>query len=147
MTRIDSILESSLLKSNTFRKHFKVFIEIKLRISNNQDVLLTNLPLNYVFNTSGNFNEEICTHIRDAKMYIGLEHDAEDKVLQKLIFLFLIYSLQHYPDADSWTNFINSDKHTKTETIKNGIDKVWCDFQSSMIKKELDQEFEGNDPF
>lgn len=147
MTRIDSILESSLLKSNTFRKHFQGFIEIQLRISNNNDVMLTNLPLNYVFDTSGKFDEEICIHVRNAKFYIGFEHDAEDKVLQKLIFLFLIYSLQHYPDADSWTNFINSDKHTKTQTIKNGIDKVWCDFQSSIIKKELDQEFEGNYPF
>jgi hypothetical protein len=147
MTRINSILESSLLKSNTFRKHFKVFIEIKLRISNNHDVSLTNLPLNYVFNTSGNFDEEIYTHIRDAKIYINFDHDAEDKVLQKLFFLFLIYSLQHYPDIDSWTEFINKDKNTKTKIIKKGIDQVWSNFQSSLIKKELVQEFEGNDPF
>jgi hypothetical protein len=147
MTRINSILESSLLKSNTFRKHFKVFIEIKLRISNNHDVSLTNLPLNYVFNTSGNFDEEICTHIRDAKIYINFDHDAEDKVLQKLIFLFFIYSLQHYPDIDSWTDFINKDKNTKTKIINKGIDQVWSDFQSSIIKKELDQKFVGNDPF
>jgi hypothetical protein len=147
MTRINSILESSLLKSNTFRKHFKVFIEIKLRISNNHDVSLTNLPLNYVFNTSGNFDEEIYTHIRDAKIYINFDHDAEDKVLQKLFFLFLIYSLQHYPDIDSWTEFINKDKNTKIKIIKKGIDQVWSNFQSSLIKKELVQEFEGNDPF
>jgi len=147
MTRINSILESSFLKSNTFRKNFKVFIEIKLRISNNHDVSLTNLPLNYVFNTSGNFDEEIYTHIRDAKIYINFDHDAEDKVLQKLFFLFLIYSLQHYPDIDSWTEFINKDKNTKTKIIKKGIDQVWSNFQSSLIKKELVQEFEGNDPF
>jgi hypothetical protein len=147
MTRIDSILESYFFKSNRFRKIFKAFIETKLRISDNHDVSLTNLPLNYVFNTSGNFNEEICTHIRDAKMFIDFEHDAGDKVLQKLFFLFLIYSLQHYPDIDSWTEFINKDQNTKRQTIKNGIDKVWGDFQSSLIKKELDQEFEDNDPF
>jgi hypothetical protein len=147
MTRIDSILESYLFKLNTFRKIFKAFIETKLRISDNHDVSLTNLPLNYVFNTSGNFNEEICTHIRDAIKFIDPEHDAGDKVLQKLFFLFLIYSLQHYPDIDSWTEFINKDQNTKRQTIKNGIDKVWGDFQSSLIKKELDQEFEDNDPF
>jgi hypothetical protein len=147
MTRINSILESSLFTSNKCRKQLKEFIEIKLRISNNHDLLLTNLPLNYVFNTSGNFDEEICIHIRDAKMYIGFDHDAEDKVLQKLIFLFLIYSLQHYPDIDSWTDFINSDKHTKTQIIKNGIDEVWSNFQSSIIKKEINQKSEGNLPF
>jgi hypothetical protein len=147
MTRIDSILESYLFKSYGFRKFFKAFIETKLRISDNHDVSLTNLPLNYVFNTSGNFNEEICTHIRDAIKFIDPEHDAGDKVLQKLFFLFLIYSLQHYPDIDSWTEFINKDQNTKRQTIKNGIDKVWGDFQSSLIKKELDQEFEDNDPF
>jgi hypothetical protein len=147
MTRIDSILEGYLFKSYGFRKLFKAFIEMSLRISDNHDVSLTNLPLNYVFNTSGNFNEEICTHIRDAIKFIDPEHDAGDKVLQKLFFLFLIYSLQHYPDIDSWTEFINKDQNTKRQTIKNGIDKVWGDFQSSLIKKELDQEFEDNDPF
>jgi hypothetical protein len=146
MTRVDSILESPFLKSNRMRKFFKVFIEDRLRISDNHDVLLTNLPLNYVINTSGNFNEEICTHIRDAKIFIDFDHNAGDKVFQKLFFLFLIYSLQHYPDIDSWTEFINKDQNTKRQTIKNGIDKVWGDFQSRLIENELDQEFEDNDP-
>jgi hypothetical protein len=147
MKRIDSILESSFFTSNKFRNHFKDFIETRINVSNNLNLTLTNLPLNYVFNKNGNFDEEICTHVRDAKFYIGFDHDAEDKVLQKLFFIFLIYSLNKYPDIDSWTDFINSDEQTKTKTIRNGIDEVWKDFHIRIIKNELDQKFEVNDPF
>lgn len=142
MSRINSILETNFITHPRFRNILKSFIEVRLKIRNHPEVFINNLPLNYVFDTSGNFKNEICMHIKEAKLYIDFEHDANDKILQRLIFLFLIYSLNRYPDIDSWTDFINENEQAKTNEITYGINIVWVDFQRQLINTELTGENE-----
>ena len=124
------------------------FIESKLNIYDNTEISLINLPIDYVFDPSGNFKDKICMHIRDAVNLMGMSVEFEphinDKILQKLIFLFLINSLNKYPENESWAEFIKMDEQTRAKEIIDGISLVWSDYQSQIISNQLSNEFDPN---
>ena len=147
MLRINSILSCNLFTNYKWRGVLKGFIDLRLNIYDNPEVFLNNLPISYIFDQNGHFKHEICMHLRDAKMFIGFEHDANDKEIQKLIFLFLIYSLNEYPDNESWTDFITMNEETKSQEIIDGINLVWSGFQQQLINYNLMNEFDANDNY
>ena len=144
MPRINSILETNFFTDPRWRNILKRYIEIRFGIRNHHEVFINNLPINYVFDTNGNFKNEICIVIEEAVQFINFDHDINDRILQRLIFLFLIYSLKRYPDIDSWTDFINQNDQTKINEITNGINLVWGEFQRELINDQLIGENEYN---
>ena len=72
MSRINSILSSKFFTHNQYRLIVNKFIESKFNIYDNTEISLINLPIDYVFDPSGNFKDKICMHIRDAVNLMGM---------------------------------------------------------------------------
>ncbi len=129
MNRINSILETSLFSNNRYRKLLVKFLETRLNVSLEQSRTYSsyfdkaNLMLKY----------NVVEAIRDSKIYIGFEHDAKDPILQTMIFLFLFYSVEKFPDVENWNTFYNQPEDVKLDTIREGIIETWKYFQESII--------------
>ena len=136
MPRINLILESPLFTDFSMRNGLKIFIETKLNIFQNPEVLIKKLPIDFVF-SMGAIKPEIINAIIEARPFINFEHDASDERLQILFFLFLIYSLNQFPDKASWISFLNETDEIKTEHIIEGVSRVWLDFQKQLIHYDL----------
>jgi hypothetical protein len=134
MSRINSILSTSLFIDQNSRNSLKKFIETKL------DVILTKDRTYHSYFNITNFTlkDEVYEAIRESKMFINFEHDASDRTLQKMIFLFLFYSVEQFPDQASWISFYNEEEDTRISTIREGIISNWICFQEAMLNHELD---------
>ena len=132
MSRINWILNSSLISKPELRDKFLIFLEEKF-IINNQKKSLNDLPLRRILDRFGNFKIEICNYILEAKVYLFFEHNAHDKTLQKLIFLFLRYTQHKYPDRKSWDDFLTKAQESQYLEITQGLKMVWINLQRQMI--------------
>jgi len=143
MTKIDLILKTPLFANNNFRDSLQVFIESQLTDVYNKKIDLKNIDAFLIFNTSYNLQDEISIAVRNAKVYIDFSHNAGDKILQNLIFLFLLYSLEKYPDNESWIDFLRENDDVKSKIIQNGITDVWLKLQSNLILNDLHNEIKN----
>lgn len=133
MTCINSLLESPLFSDFRMRNRLKIFIETKLGLET-----ITSKDFNDRYRAEYFFNLYFLTDIiRDAKDYINFEHDVYDPELQTLFFLFLIHSLNQFPDEASWISFLDEADEIKTQHIIEGVSKVWLDFQTQLIQGML----------
>lgn len=137
MTRINWILNSALVSHPMMRRNFISAIEKQLNIEEGLDSLV-NLPLNRIFDQVGNFRIEIFNSISDANPYFDiLEQNEDDRVLQKLIFLFLSYTQREYPDLNSWEGFLTKSRESQLEEINREIETMWLDMQRQIVANEI----------
>lgn len=137
MSRVDSILKTILFTNNNFRRTLIAFIEDCFSRDLNIQCGLNNIPYSAIFNNNNVLREEISLRIRDAKPFIGFEHDTKDKLLQNLIFLFLVFSINEYPSNSEWEIFLNQPHDVKRITLMNGVKKIWMSYQEQMIENNL----------
>jgi hypothetical protein len=136
MSKINWILNSTLISKPELRDKFLIFLKKKF-IINNQKNSLNDLPLRRFFDRVGDFKIEICNYILEAKVYLFFEHNANDETLQKLIFLFLRYTQHKYPDLNSWEAFSYKTRESQREEIVSEIQMMWLDMQSGNITDEI----------
>ena len=114
-------------------RDLKFKLEVKL-------IELNNLPCTVIFNKNNVLRKEISLRIREAKPFIGFEHDTKDKLLQNLIFLFLVFSINEYPSNKEWESFLNQPQDVKKNIIMNGIKKIWMSYQEEIIENNLNSD-------
>ena len=136
MSRINWILNSTLISQPRLRDIFIRLLETQLNLDREIDSLI-NLPLNRIFDDVGNFKIEILDSITASKRYFSFEHDENDRLLQKLIFLFLRYTQHKYPDMNSWEAFSCETRESQREEIVGEIQMMWLDMQSRNIVDEM----------
>jgi hypothetical protein len=136
MSRINWILNSTLISQPRLRDIFIRLLEIQLNLDRGIDSLM-NLPLNRIFDDIGNLKFEILDSITASKRYLSFEHDENDRLLQKLIFLFLRYTQHKYPDMNSWEAFSCESRESQREEIVSEIQMMWLEMQSRKITDEM----------
>ena len=136
MSRINWILNSTLISQPRLRDIFIRLIETQLNLDREIDSLI-NLPLNRIFDDLGNLKIEILDSITASKRYLSFEHDENDRLLQKLIFLFLRYTQHKYPDMNSWEAFSCETRESQREEIVGEIQVMWLDMQSRNMTDEM----------
>jgi hypothetical protein len=139
MSRIDSLLASTLFQNVHMRVALKRLIENRMDVN----LAITEFPIDLVL-PDGQFNDEICCCIRDAKWYINYEHEAKDKKFQQLVFLSLVYSFNEFNEDSVWDEFLKKDYAHKKEKVTTGIKLIWTSFQNQLILRYLGEDF---DPF
>lgn len=144
MSKVHLILESSLFSNSNFRTQLKQFVESQLTVEFEKKIDLVNIDVSLVFDKDYQLKEEVAIAIRNAKVYINFEHFAADKVLQNLIFLFLIYSHEKFPNQESWSLFIIDKKEVQYQLIESGISELWLKFQNSLMNTNLKTEIVSN---
>lgn len=137
MSRIDSLLASSLFQDPHMRVALKNLIETRM----DANLAINEFPIDLVL-PDGQFNDEICHSIRDTKWYINYEHEAGDKKFQILVFLSLLYSFNEFIEVTSWLEFLNKDENYKREKIITGIKMVWVDFQNQLILRYIQEDYD-----
>jgi len=140
MNKVDLILETILFTKNKFRGLLAAFLQDCLSRDFHIQVELNNLPCAVIFNDNNVLREEISLRIREAKPNIGFEHDTNDKLLQNLIFLFLVFSINDYPSNDEWESFLNQTHDVKRNIIMTGIKKIWMSYQEEIIENNLNND-------
>jgi hypothetical protein len=124
MNKVDLILETILFTKNKFRGVLAAFLEDCLSRDFHIQVQLNNLPSAVIFNNNNVLREEIGLRIKDAKPFIGFEHDTNDKLLQN----------------DEWESFLNQPHDVKRNIIITGIKKIWMSYQEEIIEKNLNND-------
>ena len=137
MARLDSILETRLFTNKKLRKGFIAFLESKLQNDLNFQEGLNNIPYSVIFNNENILKEEISLWIKNAKILIDFDHNSNDKILQKLIFLFLVFSINEYPNDTEWESFLNEPYDFKRAAILRGINNIWLSYQEQLIEDNL----------
>ena len=140
MSKVDSILGTILFTRNNFRGILIAFLEDCLSRDFHIHIELNNLPCTAIFNKNNVLKKEISIRIREAKPFIGFEHDTNDKLLQNLIFLFLVFSINEYPSNKEWESFLNQPQDVKKNIIMNGIKKIWMSYQEKIIENNLNSD-------
>jgi hypothetical protein len=129
MNRINSILTTSLFLDNRYRRLLVEFLQTRLNVS-----LATSRTYSSYFDTAKlTLKDDVVKAIRDSRLYIGFEHQANDQTLQTMIFLFLFYSVEKFPDIETWNTFYNQPEDVKYNAVREGIIETWQYFQESMI--------------
>ena len=136
MTRIYWILNSTLISQPRLRDIFIRLLETQLNLDREIDSL-RNLPLNRIFDDVGNLKMEILDSITASKRFLSFEHDENDRLLQKLIFLFLRYTQREYPDLNSWEGFLTKSRESQLEEINREIETMWVDMQRQIVANEI----------
>ena len=130
MNRLDFILNSLLFSNKGVRKMFKALFEL-------EKIDLTNVPL-HVFNDDFKLEEVTSNTLELANSLSLFEHNTNDKKIQKLFFIILIYSIEKYPDQHSWELFLNNKTaEEKTIEISSGAKETWIRFQNELINNWL----------
>ena len=137
MARVDLILETRLFTNNNFRTILIEFVNTGLQIDLNFEEGLNNIPYSVIFNNENILKKEISLWIRNAKIYIGFDHNSSDKILQNLIFLFLIFCSNEYPSNTEWESFLNEPYDFKRAAILQGVNKIWLSYQEQLIEDNL----------
>lgn len=137
MSRIDLLLNSALFQNARMRTALKTLIETRLNQVENQDFSITEFPIDMIF-SNGLFNDEICLSIRDSKYYIDYEHQADDKIFQKIVFLSLIYSYNEFNQDQAWVEFLKEDYAYKRNKVTTGINRIWNNLQCLNIIREME---------
>jgi hypothetical protein len=75
-------------------------------------------------------------------LYVGFEHEANDSVLQRLIFYAIIFSFQKYPQQDEWIRFIELPEDEKMAKLYDGINLVASTLLMKDLEKKLTSEFD-----
>lgn len=133
MTRINSILQTPLFTSEKMRTYLIEAIEIAFSSKLGTERNIYNFPFSFFQS-----NSELEKVIVSVFTSMGFEHTANDKVLQNLIILFLIYSKQKYSVNQELIDFINSaTEEEKIAEIEEGVKKVWCEYQNQIITNLL----------
>ena len=146
MARLDSILETELFTNNNFRKLLIKFVETKLDNDLNFQEGLNNIPYSVIFNNENVLKEEISLWITNAKPNISFDHNSNDKILQNLIFLFLVFSINEYPnDTTEWESFLNEPYDFKRAAILRGINNIWLSYQKQLIEDNLHGDYIDGD--
>jgi hypothetical protein len=136
MSKINWILTSPLTSQPRMRDVFFRFLETKFNIDNHANSL-NELPLNRIFDPVGNFRTEICQYVLESKAYLSFEHNADDQSLQKLIFLFLRFTQQKFPDRNSWEIFLAQPMESQEDEITQGIETMWLEMKRQIIQNEM----------
>jgi hypothetical protein len=136
MSKIEWILNSPITSQSRMRDVFFRFLETKFNIDNHVNSL-SELPLNRIFDPFGNFRTEICQYVLESKAYLSFEHNADDKSLQKLIFLFLRFTQQKFPDRNSWETFLAQPMESQEDEITQGIETMWLEMQRQIIQNDI----------
>jgi hypothetical protein len=145
MARVDSILETRLFTNNNFRNGLIAFVETGLKNDLNFQEGLNNIPYSVIFNRENILKEEISLRIRNAKILIDFDHNSNDKILQNLIFLFLIFCSNEYPSNNEWESFLNETYDFKRAAILKGINNIWLSYQEQLIKDNLHGDYIDGD--
>lgn len=147
MARLDSILETRLFTNNNFRKLLIQFVETKVENDLDYQVNLNNIPYFVIFNNENVLKEEISLWITNAKPFLDFDHNSNDKILQNLIFLFLVFSINEYPNDTEWESFLNEPYDFKRAAIWRGINNIWLSYQEQLIGDNLHGDYidEGAD--
>ena len=147
MARVDLILETRLFTNNNFRTILIEFVNTGLQIDLNFEEGLNNIPYSVIFNNENILKEEISLRIRNAKILIDFDHNSNDKILQNLIFLFLVFSINEYPNNTEWEIFLNEPYDFKRAAILQGVNKIWLSYQEQLIEDNLHDDYidEGAD--
>jgi hypothetical protein len=99
----------------------------------NENIDLTNLPL-YLSGENFELEELIPDALELANSLSLFEHNTNDKKIQKLFFIILIYSIEKYPDQHSWELFLNNKTaEEKTIEISSGAKETWIKFQNELM--------------
>ena len=133
MTRINSIFQSNLFSNGGFRGIYTEFFEICFSEKIGSDISFVDIPYS-VFQS----NFEIEKVLSNAFTYFNnqqiFDHSPTDYELRKLFFIFLIYSMEKYPDRESWTNFLTeTTEDSKIQVITEGVTLIWARVQSYTI--------------
>jgi hypothetical protein len=132
MNRLDFILNSLLFSNKGVRKMFKALFEL-------EKIDLTNVPL-HVFYDDFKLEEVTSNTLELANSLSLFEHNTNDKKIQKLFFIILIYSIEKYPDQHSWELFLNNKTaEEKTIEISSGAKETWIKFQNELMNNWLNK--------
>lgn len=137
MSRIDSLLASSLFQDPRMRVALKTLIETRM----DANLPIAEFPIDLIL-PDGQFNDEICLAISESKWYINYEHEAGDKKFQIIVFLSLIYSFNEYTEDASWVEFLEQDENYKRVRVTTGIQMVWTDFQNQLLLRYIEEDYD-----
>jgi hypothetical protein len=132
MNRIDSILESSLMNNARMRELLKSFHELTKNINFDENNILTIMVIEY-FDKKGDLKNGVYEYITKSIVYLNFEHNSNDYVSQKLIFITLIFSLLNYPNQLDWEHFLKESKEFKRDKLINGIKSTWKSLQDELM--------------
>jgi hypothetical protein len=133
MTRINSILQSNLFSHGRFRG---VYVEIFERCFSEKigsDISFVDIPYS-VFQSNFEIEKVLSNAFTYFKNQLIFDHSPTDYELKKLFFIFLIYSVEKYPDRESWTNFLTeTSEDSKIQVITEGVTLIWARVQNYTI--------------
>jgi hypothetical protein len=141
MPRINSIIATSLFTKNNFRRKLVKYLETSCSVSFNEE----RTHHHYFAGENFTLSSSVLVALSDSNKYIGLDIDETDKNMQTMIFVFLIYSLNEFPDDESWTHFLNQTEDYKIDKVKGGIVNTWKNFQGTMMTDRLNDEYAIDD--
>jgi len=133
MNRLNTLMNLILFTNANFRNTLKEFLQTDLydrEFSVSIDTLSLYDNKNNIINT---FEQSILK----SKLYIGLEHNASDEVLQRMILYSLIFSFNNYPNQEDWNNFIELPREEKMEKTIEGISVIASSLLVNDIKQKL----------
>lgn len=136
MTRFESLLKTPLFENPTMRSKLKKMLEKGLCHLTKEEIDLRNEDVLAIL-SEDILRNEICRIIRNSKFYINFEHDASDKILQKYIFVAVLFSYSEFSDDQSWTKFVESEINSKKNQTWDGILKHFAALQQKLGEFEL----------
>lgn len=122
-----------LFTNAAFRTTLEKFIPKYL----NDDELFVDINklLLVMYDENNNIKNTIEASILYSKVYVGFEHEANDAVLQRLIFYALVFSFYHYPTQDGWKSFLELPADEKMVKTREGISLI----ASTLLIKDLEK--------
>jgi hypothetical protein len=130
MSRIESLLGSPLFTQARMRRVLWSFIETKF-----PDISTS--PLTIIFDSEGNFNSNIYQCIIESRAFVGFEHNVVDKIFQRHVFIFLLWSNNQFPEMQSWESFLQCPQEEQQNQIITGIQFTWDELQNRRLVQEL----------
>jgi hypothetical protein len=133
MSRLNTLTNLQLFTDARYRLIIKKFIQTDL----NDDKLFENIDhlIYAIYDEKSNVNKAIEESILKSKLYVGFEHDANDSVLQRLIFYSVIFSFQKYPKEDEWVKFVELPDDEKIAHLFDGITLI----ASTLLMRDLEK--------
>jgi|LakMenEpi03Aug12_release.lakeMendotaPanAssembly.Ray.scaffolds.fasta_scaffold346228_2 hypothetical protein len=136
MTRFESLLKTPLFENPTMRSKLKKMLEKGLCYLTKEEIDLRNEDVLAIL-SEDILRNEICRIIRDSKFYINFEHESSDKILQKYVFMSLLFSYREFSDEKAWEKFLQLDHDLKKAQLLDGILTLWATIQRKQGEIEL----------
>ena len=140
MSRLITLTNLQLFTDARYRLILKKFIQTDL----DDDQLFENIDhlVHAIYDEKSNVNKAMEESILRSKLYVGFEHEANDSVLQRLVFYSIIFAFQKYPQEDEWIMFIELPEDEKMAKLYDGINLVASTLLMKDLEKKLTSEYD-----